>query len=123
MLVSSKDCVDKLERIHPFFNENIFIKCYQKNEIEFTIECYVGNTKLFEGKATQYSMIDCSSSDWCDHFEQIVKQLMNRPFEEVLDTYYEQDASMEELNEIAKLWNNTKNFREWVQAEREELGI
>lgn len=127
-MLNVKNYINELESRHPFSNKNIYTKCYQENEILFTIECYIGNTKLMHTQIPQATIVMAVNSiEWALYttieLERKLKQIMERPFNEVLDFYYEQDASMEELNEIAKLWNDTKNFKEWLQFEREELGI
>lgn len=126
-MLNVKDYINELEEAHPFLNKNIYMKCYHLDEINLLVQSYINNTLLAEARVPANSIMNYNPAEWVVNilmaFEQMLEQIMNKPFEEVLDIYYEQDASMEDLNEIAKLWNDTKNFNEWVQIRREELGI
>lgn len=121
------------EEYHPLNNEKITVNFYNTGWDSILTEVNICNHKIIEFNFPvillhkfieiddDYSMI-YTTEMLLSEIDDEVKKYLNRTIDEILKECYK-ECTMEELNEIANIWNDSHNFKEWRDLERKELGI
>lgn len=121
------------EEWHPLNNENINVNFYNTGWDSILVEINICKHKIIEynfpvmllhkiiHEENDYKYV-YTNEMLLDDINKEVKKYLNRTIDDIFEECYK-ECTMEELNEIANIWNESHNFEEWRDLEREALGI